>query len=399
MRCKIYRKYLSAYIDYELSSNMESKITSHLAICNKCRMEYEGLLAIRDELNRLPQYEIPEKFNQRLMKIIMWEGRSIDKKTHRKIWAGIGTALLVVILVCIISTNIGIPKKYDMVANKQMESSEKGAGIAEDDYDNTMQEKMESSRDSDSVSQLEVGRKLIKSGSLELETLDFDRTMNGILTKINMMQGYVKSSSIRGQPKYNEKNKKTKRHATLEVRIPSKNFKKFMDAIDDIGHVTDKETYTEDITSQYFDTEARLKSLEIQEERLLTMLSKAEKLQDIIELEKELSRVRYDIETYTGTLKKWDNLIDYSRVRILVYEVEELKPQADGTFIEKISVGFINSIKNLAKFFENIFAIIIIGSPYIFIFGFLIWINKKLFINKKQNKDKRRENNEQESVN
>ena len=73
--------------------------------------------------------------------------------------------------------------------------------------------------------------------------------------------------------------------------------------------------------------EARLKSLKLQEERLLTILSKAELLQDIIELERELSNVRYEIENYTGTLKKWDNLIEYSKVTIDVYEVHEIKEE------------------------------------------------------------------------
>ena len=111
------------------------------------------------------------------------------------------------------------------------------------------------------------------------------------------------------------------------MRIPRKSFDQFISGLGDVGSVINQQITGEDITGQYLDVEARLKSLKLQEERLLTILSKAELLQDIIELERELSNVRYEIEHYTGTLKKWDNLIDYSKVTIDVYEVHEIKEE------------------------------------------------------------------------
>jgi hypothetical protein len=131
----------------------------------------------------------------------------------------------------------------------------------------------------------------------------------------------------------------------------------------------------EDITGRYFDTEARVKSLKVQEDRLLTILAKAEILQDIIELERELSRVRYEIEDLTGSLKKWDNMVEYSRIIIDVYEVQELKKEEPLpiTWGEKILNGFKKSCEQLWKLFENLIVFIVSAIPYLAILALVGW--------------------------
>jgi len=111
---------------------------------------------------------------------------------------------------------------------------------------------------------------------------------------------------------------------------------------------------------------------------LLTILSKAEKLQDIIELERELSSVRYEIENYTGTLKKWDNLIDYSKVTIDVYEVLEIKEEEPIpiTWGDRIINGFRKSCRNLWEMFENLVILMVSAVPYLALLGIIgvgIW--------------------------
>jgi len=70
--------------------------------------------------------------------------------------------------------------------------------------------------------------------------------------------------------------------------------------------------------------------------------------------------------------------------------------QVDARLAERLSVGFVRSINNLSKFFKDMFAIIIIGSPYILLAVILIWLIKKLFIDRRRDKKKteRVDNNE-----
>jgi hypothetical protein len=105
-------------------------------------------------------------------------------------------------------------------------------------------------------------------------------------------------------------------------------------------------------------------------------LEKAELLQDIIELESELSRVRYEIENYTGTLKRLDQLVNYSRVNIDIYEVKELKitepdPETLGV---RMAMAFKESLKRLGKFFEDLTVFLVAALPYLVLMIPLVWI-------------------------
>nr|WP_279380651.1 DUF4349 domain-containing protein [Caldicoprobacter guelmensis] len=216
-------------------------------------------------------------------------------------------------------------------------------------------------------------RKIIRSAYLSMETTEFDRTVNEIIGKVNVYLGYIESSEIQGKPTY--QGQVSNRKAHFEIRVPSKSFDSFIGDMVELGNVTSRQIRGEDITAQYLDVEARLKSLRLQEERLLTLLSKAEKLQDIIELERELSRVRYEIENYTGTLKQWDNMVQYSRISVDVYEVREIKQEKPEpiTWGDRIVSGFIKSWESIGKLFGDLIVFLVSAVPYLLILAVIGW--------------------------
>jgi hypothetical protein len=133
------------------------------------------------------------------------------------------------------------------------------------------------------------------------------------------------------------------------------NYEAFKSSVNTLGHVVSSGENGEDITTQYFDTQAHLKALQIQEERLLELLKKTGELKDILELEKELANVRYQIENYTSSLQKMDNLVDYTTCNITITEVKALtKIKAEPTsFWEKLGdvfIGSLNALLSLCKF-------------------------------------------------
>ncbi|MDN5276165.1 MAG: hypothetical protein PWR01_130 [Clostridiales bacterium] len=217
-------------------------------------------------------------------------------------------------------------------------------------------------------------RKIIRSAYLSMETTEFDRTVNEIIGRVNVYLGYIESSEIQGKPTY--QGQVSNRRAHFEIRVPSKSFDSFIGDMVELGNVTSRQIRGEDITGQYLDVEARLKSLKLQEERLLTLLSKAEKLQDIIELERELSRVRYEIENYTGTLKQWDNMVQYSRVSVDVYEVREIKKEEPEpiTWGDRIINGFIKSWESIGKLFADLVVFLVSAVPYLVVLAAVAWM-------------------------
>lgn len=128
-------------------------------------------------------------------------------------------------------------------------------------------------------------RKIIRTANLEIETLDFEETVNAITGKTNSFGGYMEQSKTTGTRLYDSNNR---RSVVMVLRIPTNRFMEFLNIMSDTGNVIHKEIGGEDVTYEYFDTEARLKSLKIQEDRLLSLLSKSDKLEDMIEVEREL---------------------------------------------------------------------------------------------------------------
>lgn len=235
--------------------------------------------------------------------------------------------------------------------------------------------------------QVNAGRKVIRSANVELETKEFDKTTNIITEKTNYLGGYIESSSITGGRPINKEDFRN-RVASFKLRIPEKSFEQLLLDFNDMGNVIRIERGGEDITSQYFDSEARLKSLTIQEERLLEILRKADKVSDIIELERELSNVRYQIENYTGTLKKWDNLVSFSTIDVIVYEVREIKSPEPVTLGERIIDGFSKSIKGIVSLAKELIVVIAVLLPVVFILLIIgliaFYIGKKVI--KRRNK-------------
>ena len=183
-----------------------------------------------------------------------------------------------------------------------------------------------------------MGRKIINEGRAELETLEFETTVNSLYEMVTDKGGFVESQTIQGG-RYNYS---SLRQASIVIRIPSDRFDEVMNAMESLGTVVQKSSSGTDITDQYADTESRVRNLKVQETRILELISKAEKLEEIVTLEARLSDLRYQIESYENSLKNFDRLLSFSRVSLSINEVQritEVKP-VPKTLGERITQAF-----------------------------------------------------------
>src|SRR5207244_937370 len=93
------------------------------------------------------------------------------------------------------------------------------------------------------------------------------------------------------------------------------------------GELKNQTLGTEDITKNYFDTESRLKNARVMESRLVEMLKrKSDDINDLLQVEKELGRVREQIEQMQGELKYWDSQVQFATVTISLAEKDLQEP-------------------------------------------------------------------------
>ncbi len=209
-------------------------------------------------------------------------------------------------------------------------------------------------------------RKLIKNVELRMETTEFDASIGKIEASAGKFGGYVEGSSISGVSV--QEDSSSARSASYTIRIPSNKLDDYLKEAGTIGNIVSKQIMTEDVTSQYFDTEARLKSLKMQEERLLELLKQTGSLKDVIEIEKELAAVRYEIEGLTTTLKRYDSLVDYSTIRIELIEVQSLTQNAS-TLGERIGATFKKSVTGISNGAQGLLVFVIGNSPVLLLLG------------------------------
>ncbi|MCA9320026.1 MAG: DUF4349 domain-containing protein, partial [Planctomycetes bacterium] len=105
------------------------------------------------------------------------------------------------------------------------------------------------------------------------------------------------------------------------LRVPEGKFGETIKAIKDLGRVVAESLETEDVTSEFVDTEARIRNLTRTEARLLDILEKvAGNLAEILPVESELNRVRGEIETLTARTKQIEELVALATVSVTLYE-------------------------------------------------------------------------------
>lgn len=252
-------------------------------------------------------------------------------------------------------------KSYDGAMTESMNSAEGNSGndlYYDDEY--YEESKMETSSES-----VATNRKLIKTVNLTAETYEFDKLVSAIEAKVNLLGGYMESSSI--HTRYDNL-----QYGDFVIRIPERNMDKFVTEVAEISNITGRDSSQKDVTLSYVDLESHKKALRAEEESLLRLLESAQSIDDIITLQSRLSDIRYEIESIESQLRTMDNLVDYATVYLDVEEVETYTPVEEPTMGERIRTGFNNSLKDIGNGFKNLFVFLIINSPFLLIWAVII---------------------------
>ena len=170
--------------------------------------------------------------------------------------------------------------------------------------------------------------KIIYSASLQIQTTEFDASLAALEHSVKDFGGFVENSDTSGNIRYQDDGtaRVVDRYAYYTVRVPADRFEEFLQQSGTLGNITDSSRNAQNVTSQYTDYEARRSSLRTQEDRLLSMLEKAEDVETLIALEQRLADVRYELESIERNLRNLDMKISYSSVDITLCEVEKYTP-------------------------------------------------------------------------
>ena len=215
-------------------------------------------------------------------------------------------------------------------------------------------------------------RKLIRTVNMTVETKEYDTLLSTLETEVQSRGGYIESMDSYNGSSYSSY--RSTRHASLTLRIPKAQLDNFLALISDIGNVVRRSDNVEDVTLSYVDLESRRNALRTEQERLLELLEMAESVEDIITIEDRLSSVRYQLESMESRLRTMDNQVDYSTVYMDVSEVQELTLVKEQTAWERISYGFVDSLKDIGHGAVEFAIWFLVNIPYLVIWAIVITV-------------------------
>lgn len=191
-----------------------------------------------------------------------------------------------------------------------------------------------------------ISRKLIKNGRVEFETDDAESVKKQILAATKTFNGYIASEK--------ETRNGNEIAYQMVVRVPANRFDQFLtSATKGVTEFRERVIDIDDVTAEFVDQEARVRSKKEIESRYRQLLTKATTVKDILEIEKELGEIRTEIESSEGRLKFLGDQVQYSTLRITFYKTIP----ATSTYAQDLRDAFGSGWENLQMFIVVVISI------------------------------------------
>lgn len=180
--------------------------------------------------------------------------------------------------------------------------------------------------------------RIIRTADIRFQVRDLKKSRAAIERLVKASQGYISSDR--------QENYETQIENTLVIRIPSARFDAFSHSLQGQALVMDTKTVElEDVTEQFVDNEARLRSKRELERRYLAILEQAKSVKDVLEVEERLGKIREEIEVVEGKLKYLNNQVAYSTITLNMYQTIVAVVRPDQYFGKQFSQALANGWK------------------------------------------------------
>jgi hypothetical protein len=201
-------------------------------------------------------------------------------------------------------------------------------------------------------------RMLIKNGNLNFSVANIEESKKEIEKLSKEFNGYIASEE---QQRYDHR-----LQYEQVIRIPAGRFEAFVKTIEGFGlHIDSRNINSQDVTEEFIDVEARLKTKKELDVRYHQLLSKAKNVTEMLAIEEQIGSVRAEIESMQGRLNFLTNQVGFSTLTITYYQTLV----TDFGFGMKIISAFVTGWKGLLAFLIGIIS----AWPFIIILGLGLW--------------------------
>lgn len=222
-------------------------------------------------------------------------------------------------------------------------------------------------------------RKLVCTAQVEIAVVEFDALAAKVAALATAHGGFISKAQMSGAAG-------GRRFAEWTLRLPVAQFDACFQAAQGLGEVRSASLNTQDVTNEYYDVEARIRNGQAEEQRLIALLEdRTARLQDVLDVEREIARVREAIELQQGRLRVLSDLTDLSTLTLRANELTEYVPPAQPVFTERVARAWADSLHELRGASEDL-AIRLVSfapwSPLVIVPALLLWFLGRKFVRK-----------------
>jgi hypothetical protein len=215
-------------------------------------------------------------------------------------------------------------------------------------------------------------KKVIKNGNLTLQVKNADDASAKVAQIAKDNGGEVFSSNFYESPK-------NIKSGSITVKVPVADFEKTFSELKKIATlVVQESTSGQDVTEEYTDLQSQLKNKQAEEQQFVQILGQAQKIQDILDVTRELSRVRGEIEQMQGRIKFLNSQTDMASIFVGLSEdanitvIDSWRPWQ----VVKDSVNAL--IKKVQGFVDFVIVLVITAIPLILLYALLFYVLYKI---------------------
>ena len=217
---------------------------------------------------------------------------------------------------------------------------------------------------------LQAPSMLIRTGQASIEVADVDSGVARVRALATRVGGYIANTSMEG-------GEHQVRSATLEVKLPAARFDDAVRGLEPIGEVESVNVHAQDVGEEFVDVGARVANARRLEARLVELLAtRTGRLEDVLAVERELARVREEIERHEGRLRYLQSRV---AVSTLVVTVHEGQPVLGATSTNPIAEAFRSAWRNFVGFVAWLIASmgVLLPAALIAWLGYRLWLRRR----------------------
>jgi hypothetical protein len=206
-----------------------------------------------------------------------------------------------------------------------------------------------------------LSRKIIYNADLRIVVENIEKSGDALKQIVKDNNAYIANSNLTGAGL-------GQRQGMWTIRVPVDQFQACVDALLKLGVPQQNKTDSKDVTEEFYDIEARIKNKQVEETRLQGYLEEKKstsKLEDILTIERELNRVRGEIDQLQGRLRLLSSLSAQSTITLTLLEVKDYVPPQPPDFSGQIAATFSGSVNVLTEFGKGVTLVAVALVPWL----------------------------------